>query len=415
MSRSVRLSLSLIALMIAAILLSSTGWATTQQHPLNGPDGQSAAAAPESAGTVNSVYFFDDFENGLSKWTESTGFWGAITTDYRSTANSVSASPSGNYPLNVNASLTLALSDQLNFSGATSPILTFWHKYSIPATCCTNYDYGYVEYSTNYGVTWTKLSNPDTSSPNSNGPGFIGTITSWYPEEFDLTQIPKWNSLPILIRFRLWDGGYGNTGWGWLIDDVEVREKGSTSNVGLTVSIPSDGGTVTGGGIDCPGTCAELWPANWTLSGREWASEDTTYETPPAAMSAVPDYPKGGSYALDANSVLELATPVNLAGATAPTLSIYTQYSIPATCCTNYDYGYVEYSTDNGMTWTQLSNQDMCSPNSNGPGFYGTVSSWTQEQFDLNPNHELEDPADTDPVSFVGWWLREHGLGLVDR
>ena len=180
----------------------------------------------------------------------------------------------------------------------------------------------------------------------------------------------------------MWDGRGGNTSWGWLIDDVEVKEKG-TANVGLTVSIPSGGGTVTGGGINCPGTCAELWPANWTLSGREWAAEVATYETPPDAMSAVPDYPSGGNYALYADSVLEQATAVSLAGATAPTLSIYTQYSISATCCTTWDYGFVEYSTDYGLTWTKLSNQDTPKPDGNGPGFTGTVTSWTQEQFDL--------------------------------
>ena len=345
------------------------------------------APAPDSAATVNPVYFSDDFENGLSKWTESTGYWGTVTCDYRSTTNGVSATPvSGstcpptNYPANVNASLMLA--GELNLAGATSPVLTFWHKYSIEATCCTTWDYGFVEYSTNYGVSWTKLSNQDTQSPDANGPGFTGTISSWYPEEFDLTTIPKWNTVPILIRFRLWDGRGGNTSWGWLIDDVEVKEKG-TANVGLTVSIPSGGGTVTGGGINCPGTCAELWPANWTLSGREWAAEVATYETPPDAMSAVPDYPSGGNYALYADSVLEQATAVSLAGATAPTLSIYTQYSISATCCTTWDYGFVEYSTDYGLTWTKLSNQDTPKPDGNGPGFTGTVTSWTQEQFDL--------------------------------
>ena len=382
-----KLSLCSIALAFAVMLLPGTAWGA--KRPLKRPDHR-----PGSAGAVNTVYFFDDFENGLSKWTESTGFWETATCDYRSTTTSVSAtdSCSTNYPQNVNASLTLTQSYELNLSGATSPVLTFWHKYSIASTtyCCyyTVYDYGYVEYSTDYGVAWNKLTNADTQKPDSNGPGFTGTISSWYPEEFDLTQIPQWNTLPILIRFRLWDGGYTNQSWGWLIDDVEVREKGSTLNVGLTVSTsPSGGGTVTGAGIDCPGTCSELWPANWTLSGRDWASEDTNCETQPACMSAVPDYPNGGNYARNADSVLEQAAPVSIAGATAPTLSIYTQYSIASTtyCCytTYYDYGYVEYSTNYGLTWTKLKNQDTQNPDGNGPGFTGTVSSWTQEQFDL--------------------------------
>jgi hypothetical protein len=390
-TRVLCVKLALFALTFAVVLHSGTGLAATSKDRWNSPNRRSQKSVPGSGSTVNTVYFSDDFENGLSKWTESTGYWGTVTCDYRSTTNSASATPlSGtscppeDYPVNVNASLTLADAYELNLSGGTSPILTFWHKYSIGSGCCYWYDYGYVEYSTNYGVTWTKMSNADTQSPNSNGPGFVGNVASWYPEEFDLTQIPDWNTKLILIRFRLWSSGNSPTGWGWMVDDVEVREKGTTLNVGLTASVsPSGGGSVTGAGIDCPGTCSELWTANWDLSGREWASEDTTYENSPAAMSAVPDYPNGGDYAVYANSVLEQATPVSIAGATAPTLSIWTEYSIASGCCYWYDYGYVEYSTNYGLSWTPLSNQDTVNPNGNGPGFDGTVTSWTQEQFDL--------------------------------
>jgi hypothetical protein len=247
---STKFTLPLAALLF--VLLPGTGWATTTKNwtiaalgastPASTPDSGGTVthqrplkhlvgrpeAAPESGGTVNLVYFFDDFENGLSQWTESTGFWGQITSDYRSTANSVSASPAGNYPENVNASLTLADSYELNLSGATSPILTFWHKYSIASYsgCCywSAWDYGYVEYSTNYGVTWTKLSNQDTPKPDGNGPGFIGTVSSWTQEQFDLTQITNWQTLPIMIRFLLGSTGYTPKSWGWLIDEPELYD-----------------------------------------------------------------------------------------------------------------------------------------------------------------------------------------------
>jgi List-Bact-rpt repeat protein len=352
----------------------------THQRPSKRPVGRSPEAGTDSAATVNPVYFSDDFENGLSKWIESGGYWGTVTCDYRSTTTSVSATPvSGascptNYPLNVNAILEIPPANAIDLGNATHPYLSFWHKYSIAATCLGGplycywyYDYGYVEVSTNYGVSWTKIAS------------FTGEITSWTPQELDLTP---YIGNKILVRFRLWDGGYGNVGWGWLLDDVEVREKG-TLNVGLTVSSsPSGGGTVTlnspppEGGINCPPTCSELWPANWNLSGHDWALIDTDYETPPASISASPN----GNYALYENATLELANAVDISKATAPALSYWDKYSIAATCLGGplycywyYDYGYVEVSQDYGVTWTQLTKTT------------GLVSSWTPETVDLTP------------------------------
>ena len=59
--------------------------------------------------------------------------------------------PGGNYPKAANSILKMA--NAINLSGATKPILSFWNKYSFAATCCTNYDDGYVEVSNDYGVT----------------------------------------------------------------------------------------------------------------------------------------------------------------------------------------------------------------------------------------------------------------------
>jgi hypothetical protein len=321
-----------------------------------------ACAVSTFAQTPNKVYFSDDFENGVSKWQTSSGTWGLIATDFRSGMNSISASPGQNYALNANSILAIPATHAIDLTGAIHPYLSFWHKFSIAGTgnCCggTNWDNGYIEVSTNYGVAWTQIDY------------FHGEITSWTPQEEDLTP---YIGEKVLIRFRLWDGGYGNTSWGWFLDDVEVREKGPLT-VGVTVSVsPSGGGTVTGKGISCPGTCAETFPTNWNLSGQDWALITTDYESSPASISASPN----GNYALYANSTLELAKPVDISKATAPALTYWDKYSIAGTgnCCggTNWDYGYVEVSQDDGLTWTQLSQTD------------GTVSSWTQETLDLTP------------------------------
>ncbi len=327
-----------------------------------------ASAVAAFAQTPNKVYFSDDFENGASKWEASSGTWGLITTDFRSTSHSISASPGQNYAPNANSILAIPPTDAIDLSNATHPYLSFWHKYSIASAClggpiyCTwEYDYGYVEVSTNYGVAWTQIAS------------FTGEITSWTPQELDLTP---YIGNKILVRFRLWDGGFGAESWGWFLDDIEVREKGPLT-VGVTVSVsPSGGGTVTGNGVSCPGTCAETFPSNWNLSGRDWALIDTDYETPPASISASPN----GNYALYANSTLELANAVDISTATAPALSYWDKYSIASSCLGGpiycywyYDYGYVEVSQDYGVTWTQLTKTT------------GLVSSWTPETVDLTP------------------------------
>ena len=116
----------------------------------------------------------------------------------------------------------------VSLAGATAPILSIWTQHSLAATSyvggCCHYDYGYVEYSTNYGLTWTKLSNPDAGSPDGNGPGFTGTVSSWTQELFDLTKITNWQTLPILIRFRLWDNGDNAESLGWLVDEPEIYD-----------------------------------------------------------------------------------------------------------------------------------------------------------------------------------------------
>ena len=93
----------------------------------------------------NKVYFSDDFENGTSQWVTGTGTWGLTTTDFRSGANSISSNPGGTILEAANSILVQAKA--INLSGATKPILSFWDKYSFASTCCTDYDYGYVEIS----------------------------------------------------------------------------------------------------------------------------------------------------------------------------------------------------------------------------------------------------------------------------
>jgi hypothetical protein len=82
------------------------------------------AFAPLAAADTN--YFSDNFENGLGNWVASGYDWGLTTTDSRSVTHSVTDSPSGDYPVNGNAILTLA--HAIDLSGSVSPVLSYWHK-----------------------------------------------------------------------------------------------------------------------------------------------------------------------------------------------------------------------------------------------------------------------------------------------
>jgi len=92
--------------------------------------------------------------------------------------------------------------DLSNLDRAT---LQAWMWYDLE----TDYDYAYVEASTDGGQTWTLLANPHTTftnpSGNSYGPGFTGKSgggqeAEWVQESFDLTP---YTGQPVLLRFEV--------------------------------------------------------------------------------------------------------------------------------------------------------------------------------------------------------------------
>ncbi len=85
-----------------------------------------------------------------------------------------------------------------------------------------------------------------------------------------------------------------------------------------------------------------------------------------------------------------LTRAFDLSGLDRATLQVWMWYDLE----TDYDYAYVEVSTDGGQTWTLLTSPHMAftnpSGNSYGPGFTGLSGTgeepdWVQETFDLTP------------------------------
>ncbi len=84
-----------------------------------------------------------------------------------------------------------------------------------------------------------------------------------------------------------------------------------------------------------------------------------------------------------------LIKELDLTAETNPVLSFETKYEIEE----HWDFGVVQVSTDNGQTWTSLTNENTSSDiveegyptiKENVPGFTGSSNGWTTESFDLS-------------------------------
>ncbi len=161
--------------------------------------------------------FSDDMESGLGNWT-TTGQWGLTGNTYHSSANSLTDSPSGNYPDQSTTSATL--NGTFKATG-----LSFWHKYDLEV----DYDYGKVQISADGGA-WTTLTS------------YTGLALIWEQIHVDLSPFAGQD---IAIRFVL-ESDYSLNEDGWYIDDVVV-----TGNTGQSFTMvppvavtPGEGQTV---------------------------------------------------------------------------------------------------------------------------------------------------------------------------
>ena len=121
----------------------------------------------------------------------------------------------------------------------------------------------------------------------------------------------------------------------------------------------------------------------------------------------------GSGNLLDRSAIVE----ANLSGVENPTLSFESYQRIEQ----NWDYGFVQVSTDGGETWESLANEntdDTPNPNAhptvkeNVPGFTGATDGWTEQSFDLSAYEGASDVLVrfryvTDWASVQpGWWVQ---------
>ena len=179
------------------------------------------------------------------------------------------------------------LDHAFDLTGVTSATLTFWTKYDIEY----GYDVGYVNISTDSGVTWSTLTN------------YTG-YSDYTQQILDLTPYTGNN---IILRFH-YQTDYSVVYEGWHIDDIEIPE------IGFSDDVES--------GID-----------GWTAAGWRIARNNALW------------YSGKGN---DLDNTLDHS--FDLTGVTSATLVFSTKYDTES-CC---DFGYVKVSTDNGATWYTL-------------------------------------------------------------
>lgn len=166
----------------------------------------------------------DSMEHGLTNW-QSSGFVTA-TNRYHSNSHSL-FSQDGNL-------LHTKITTMSPFTVRANDTITFWTYYQIE----NDYDYAYVEVSTDNGLTFTPIAGNITTTTNphnlNRGNGITGNQTSWRRATFPLNQF---TGQLIFIRLSYdTDGGthYG----GFYVDDISPIANFAQTLV-LSSSIPT--------------------------------------------------------------------------------------------------------------------------------------------------------------------------------
>ena len=297
--------------------------------------------------------FYEDFENGSPGWT-TEGTWARITTDYHSYNHCMTDSPDGNYPADA---YTALISPPVRLPTATPIVMTFWNHYQFADHWGSgDDDYGYVQISTDYGVTWDNLENYGYS------------VSTWFLRSIDLSD---YSGETVQIGFRLVERGGGATTDGWYIDDITIPGTVDTPDTIVILDEDFENGA--------PG---------WTREGT-WAGITSDYHSYNHCMTDSPD----ANYPADAYTAL-ISPSVRLPTATPIILTFWNHYQFADHWGSgDDDYGYVQISTDNGVTWHNLT-------------YWGySVSTWFQRSYDLSDY--------SGQTVKVGFRLVERGVGAT--
>ncbi len=325
---------------------------------------------------AQTTYFSDDFETGVSKWSNTGKDWDTTSITSRTGKTCITNDPvSQYYPTNANEAITTA--NKIDLTGAATPYLAFWHKYALEFHQDNRgawySDLAIVEISTDNGFTWVQEKI------------YSAYQSTWGYEQIDLA---KYNGRQIKVRFRLQSDGSG-VDHGWYVDDVVIKEPDKK-----TLSLPFK-------------ETFENSLGNWERSGKDW---DTTAADKQAGRLCITESPNG-NYATNANNAIAMANPIDLTGAGNPVFTFWHKYALEShqdsAGTWNYDYARVEISTDNGLTWSKEKEYTQ------------TLSTWSYEQIDLKKyigrQIKVRFRFQSDAVGVSdGWFVDDVGI-IVDN
>jgi hypothetical protein len=324
-----------------------TGWNMTGNAPFSGNRSTFTMTVTNNATLTwffsTNVYFHDDFEAGFGNWNH-TGTWGLDTSSSISPTHCVSDSPGGYYTNNTDTAMRMT--GAISLTGMAHPALHFFCKYDLEL----NYDYVYVEGSTNGGAAWFPIP----------GGSYTGTTASWIEQQFDLSS---WGTASAFqARFHIvTDASVIKDGW--YVDDVHI---GSAPDA-LTASPAS--------------STANSVTLNWTASNIGDFAAYRIYR------SMTPGQPWQNGILVGTVTGQDITTFMDVT--VAPKTQYYYQIVvvniaqlfafsgvIPATTAIGMDYPFVDNGEGGGGTWVAdapwaLTTEDSVSPThswSDSPG-----------------------------------------------
>jgi hypothetical protein len=305
---------------------------------------------------VNSYPFSEDGEAGSLKWAWGSP-WGLTDVHRHSGAYAWTDSPGANYTANANTSL----STFLNLTGSTTPVMTFWHKYSLEE----GKDFVRLEISSDNGQNWTVLKT------------FTGTETSWNQERVNLT--PYAGHAHLGLRFRLTSDAQTQMD-GWTMDDLKIQEEAIQASYPFSDDME--------GGI-----------APWLYDTPWGIMELSAIDSHSGVASRVWSDSPGGAYASGADASLQLA--IDMGSAVMPVLSFWHRYAFDP----NSDYGYIEVRESGSSTWKRLY------------GVTGTSPGWIESKVNLSDyagklvDIRFRVKADTNGTTSGGWLIDDVRIG----
>jgi immune inhibitor A len=161
------------------------------------------------------------------------------------------------------------LTREFDFSGLETVTLDFWTWYQIE----DNYDYAYLEVSTDGGNKWNILAGPHTTDTdpygNNFGHGYTGTSGGgespvWVEESVDLSS---YAGQQVMIRFEyVTDDSYNDTGF--CIDDISIPE------LAYVYDAESDGGWLAEGFLRSTNVLPQGWIVQAIIFGKETTVEE---------------------------------------------------------------------------------------------------------------------------------------------